>query len=333
MGEGKQPTSYVCTVTAEQAVELESLLRQKGWKFSEMPYSLWKAAGEKVNVVVYKSGKLTVQGQGTADFVMFILEPEILKQATFGYEKELGLEVPVKKEPVELPPESFEPHAGVDESGKGDFFGPLVIAAAYVDDFSARKLLEFGIRDSKAVKSDRKIRELANIIRKTLAGKFTRVAIGPVAYNRLYGKFGNLNRLLAWGHARAIENILERVPECPRALSDKFANESLIKNALMTNGRNIRLEQRVRAESDPAVAAASILAREAFIDALDKMGGELGMKIPRGGGVQADEAAAEIYRKSGRDGLLACCKAHFKNFTRQTGPETEEENLYGSNQQ
>ncbi len=321
----KLPTSYVCTVTPEQSAELEAMLHAKGWKFSQVPYSLWKATLEKVNVVAYQSGKLTVQGQGTADFVMFILEPEILKQATFGYEKELGIEKPRKKdEPAELPPESFKPHVGVDESGKGDFFGPLVIAAAYVDDFTSRKLIEFGIRDSKTVKSDKKIRDLAQIIRKTLNGKFALVAIGPSAYNRLYGQFKNLNRLLAWGHARAIENILEKVPDCPRALSDKFANESLIKNALMTNGRNIKLDQQVRAESDPAVAAASILAREAFINGMDKIGEELKIQIPRGGGVQADQAAAEIYHKLGEEALRGCCKVHFKNFTRLVSPGIQE---------
>jgi ribonuclease HIII len=325
MDPDKLPASYTCTVTAEQAADLEAMLRQKGWKFTQVPYSLWKAAGEQVNVVAYQSGKLTVQGRGAGEFVMFILEPEILKQATFGYEKELGIEKPGKKEPVELPPEAFLPHAGVDESGKGDFFGPLVIAAAYVDEPSARLLLAAGIRDSKTVKSDKKIRELSASIRKILQGKFTRVAIGPAAYNRLYGQFGNLNRLLAWGHARAIENILEKVPDCPRALSDKFASESLIRNALMTQGRLIRLDQQVRAESDPAVAAASILAREGFIDALDKIGGELGMTIPRGGGVQADQAAAEIFRKRGGAALRGCCKNHFKNFSRLAGAGIHEE--------
>ncbi len=317
MNTTKSVTSYVITITSEQAAQLEKHLRDKDWIFSEVPYSLWKASKGKVNVVAYQSGKLTVQGQGTADFVMFLLEPEILKKATFGYEKELGLKS--ADDPFELPPESFEPHAGVDESGKGDFFGPLVIAAVYVDDFSARKLIEFGVRDSKAIKSDVKIRQLAGIIRKTVQGQFAVVNVGNEAYNRLYDQFGNLNRLLAWGHARAIENILEKVPDCPRALSDKFAAESLIKNALLKNGQNIKLEQRVRAESDPAVAAASILAREVFINALDKAGTELGIKLPRGGAAQTDAAATEIFHKHGAQALRNLSKAHFKNFARVTG--------------
>ncbi len=317
MDETALPTSYTCTITPDQAAVLESILRAKDWKFSQVPYSLWKASADKVNVVAYQSGKLTVQGKGTGEFVLFILEPEILKQATFGYEQELGIKT-AKSEPV-LSEENFAPHAGVDESGKGDFFGPLVIAAAYVDDFSARKLLEFGVKDSKVIKSDRKIRELAAIIRKTLQGKCVKVVIGPETYNRLYGKFGNLNRLLAWGHARAIENILEAVPDCPRALSDKFAAESLIQSALMAKGRNIKLDQQVRAESDPAVAAASILAREIFINSLDRMGEELKMEIPRGAGTQADLTAAEIYHKFGEEKLRCFSKAHFKNFSKLTG--------------
>ncbi|MDD2404112.1 MAG: ribonuclease HIII [Victivallaceae bacterium] len=317
MNSEKTKTSYVVEVTEQQAFQLEKLLIEKGWVFSKVPYSRWKASKEKTSVVAYQSGKLTVQGQGTADFVMFVLEPDILKKAVFGYEKELGLKT--EDQPAVLPPESFEPHAGVDESGKGDFFGPLVIAAVYVDEFSSRKLLEFGIKDSKAIKSDRKIFELAGIIRKTVQGKFAVVTVGNVAYNRLYGQFGNLNKLLAWGHARAIENILEKVPDCPRALSDKFAAENLIKDALMKHGRNIKLEQRVRAESDPAVAAASVLAREAFINSLKKNGEPIGMKLPRGGGVQADVVAAEIFHKHGEQVLVELCKKHFRNFKKVAG--------------
>src|SRR5690606_7320205 len=136
-------------------------------------------------------------------------------------------------------PDRFCPHIGVDESGKGDFFGPLVIAGVYVDGEISRQLIQGGIQDSKRIGSDKRIRDLAKLIRGTLGLVSSIVAIGPERYNELYAKFGNLNRLLAWGHARVIENLLEQRPDCPRALSDQFGNPKLIKSALLDKGRKI----------------------------------------------------------------------------------------------
>src|SRR5437879_6187744 len=125
------------------------------------------------------------------------------------------------------------------------------------------------------------------------------VAIGPARYNELYKKFGNLNSLLGWGHARVIENLLSRRPDCPRSLSDKFADGRVIENALLRHGRKILIEQRPRAESDIAVAAASILAREAFIDWLERKGKELGLKLGRGVSDEIKSTAAAIVDKHG----------------------------------
>src|SRR5438046_8061325 len=149
----------------------------------------------------------------------------------------------------------FEAHFGVDESGKGDFFGPLVIAGVYVDRAIARKLLDAGVQDSKRIGSDARVRALGQTIRKTTGGLIETVLIGPAKYNELYEKFGNLNSLLGWGHARVIENLLARKLECPRSLSDQFADARVITASLLKHGRKIAIEQRPRAESDIAVAA------------------------------------------------------------------------------
>src|SRR5438874_1160382 len=172
----------------------------------------------------------------------------------------------------------FKPHFGVDESGKGDFFGPLVIAGAYVDRGIARELLDAGVVDSKRVSSDARIRALADTIRKSSLGLVETVLIGPTKYNELYEKFGNLNKLLGWGHARVIENLLAKKPDCTRSLSDQFADARVISASLLKHGRKIAIEQRPRAESDIAVAAASIVAREAFINWLERKSKELGMR-------------------------------------------------------
>ncbi|MCU0858583.1 MAG: ribonuclease HIII, partial [Pontiellaceae bacterium] len=210
-------------------------------------------------------------------------------------------------------PESVQPHMGVDESGKGDLFGPLVIASVYTDAKSVAILKELGARDSKKITSDRVALQLASDIRKQLDGKYAVIAIGPEAYNRMYAKIGNVNRLLAWGHARAIENLLEKVPECPRALSDKFGSTHLIERALMGKGKKIKMDQRTKAESDPAVAAASILARAGFLTALRKMEKDFGIEtVPKGCSARVRQIAAELIADKGPGILLKTCKCHFK---------------------
>jgi ribonuclease HIII len=298
-----QKTSYVCTLSPEQVAQLRDIMEPKGWMFDEAPYAHWRARLDKTTVVAYESGKLTVQGKGTPEFVQFILEPDILGEARFGYEHLLA---------EQENPEMFTPHAGIDESGKGDYFGPLVVAAAFVDSDTARKLLEIGVADSKTIRSDRRIEDLAKQIRQYLHGQYAVVAVGPEAYNRLYDSFGNVNRLLAWGHARALENLLENVPDCPRAISDQFGRKETVKRALQERGRSIKLEQRTKAEADVAVAAASILARAEFVRRLDQLAKTAGCKLPKGAGANVLQVARTLAAQNGRDTLGTVAKLHFK---------------------
>ena len=262
----------------------------------------------KLSISIYEKGpKAVIQGKGTQEFVQFRLEPEILGEAKLGYEEVHD-------------PEAFAPHFGIDESGKGDFFGPLVIAGAYVDGEIARRFKDAGIQDSKKIGSDRKIRELAAMIRATRGAIHSVVEIGPQKYNELYRKIGNLNRLLAWGHARVIENLLGLRPDCPRALSDQFANPKLIERALMQHGRSIQLQQRTKAESDYAVAAASILAREKFIDWMEKTGRQQGQTIPRGASAEVKRVAKALVGQHSPEILEQLAKTHFKTAT-EIAPE------------
>jgi ribonuclease HIII len=174
--------------------------------------------------------------------------------------------------------------------------------------------MEIGVRDSKTIKSGSKIRVMAEAIRKASGGKFAVVVIGPESYNRLYEKIGNLNRRLAWGHARAIENLLEKAPECPRMLSDKFGDERLIRNALLKNGRTVKLEQRTKAESDVAVAAASILARDMFLRQMEKLGSSINLELPRGASPAVENAARELVARHGAEKLRDFAKLHFKTL-------------------
>jgi ribonuclease HIII len=292
--------SYTHALTPDQVTKLRAVLEETGFQFTPKQYTIFFAQKNKLSVAVYEKGpKILVQGKGVEEFVQFELEPKILGEARLGYEEVHS-------------PEMFRPHFGVDESGKGDFFGPLVIAGVYVDAGIARKLMEEGVQDSKRIGSDARIRALADSIRRNTNGLNNIVLIGPEKYNELYQSFGNLNSLLGWGHARVIENLLAQKPECPRSLSDQFADAKVIERSLLGHGKKIQIEQRPRAESDVAVAAASILAREGFIDWLERRSKKLGLRLGRGVSASVKEAAQKLVETSGPEALREVAKVHFR---------------------
>lgn len=298
-------------LTDAQAKALNAWLRQHDYQFREVPYAQFAAGKEHVNIVFYTSGKLVVQGKGTQEFIEFVLEPQILEEARLGYE-------------TVLDPELLAPRLGVDESGKGDFFGPLCVAGVYVNASVVKAWQNLGVRDSKHISSDRKIAEMADHIRKTPSCVFTVVPIGNEAYNRLYRKMGSVNTLLAWGHARVIENLMtqrHRMNPLPvRAISDQFARDkSTVAKALMALGRELELIQRHKAEADLAVAAASILARDEFVRRLNDLGKQFGMTLPKGASAAVDAAAKEFVARFGAEHLDKVAKTHFRTALRAQG--------------
>ncbi len=304
-------TSHTAPLTPQQAETLRQLLEEAGYDFETKPHALYSARKGKLNVTVYQKGpKVLVQGKDTEDFVRFTLEPAVLGEARLGYEEVLE-------------PEHFEPHFGIDESGKGDFFGPLVIAGVYTDARIARQLIDAGVTDSKRIGSAAKIRKLAAVIRETPGCLCEVVSIGPERYNEMHASFGNLNRLLAWGHARVIEKLHSARPDCPRALSDQFARAEVLEKALKQKGLAIHLDQRTKGESDPAVAAASILARERFVDWMDKTSSACGVTLPLGASDAVIQAGRDLVSKHGRDALGRAAKLHFRTTAAVLGSDPE----------
>ena len=203
---------------------------------------------------------------------------------------------------------------GTDESGKGDYFGPLVIAGVYVDEQVIPKLIKLNVRDSKRI-TDAVARKMAIDIKSMC--RTSVVSIGPERYNELIEKMKNLNRLLAWGHARVIENLLRGV-DCGRAITDQFGDEKFVKDALMKKGKTIKLVQKFRAEEDIAVAAASILARAEFLNSLRRLSAEVSLELPKGASPAVEEAAARLVKASGPSILKTVAKVHFKTTQRVT---------------
>lgn len=199
-------------------------------------------------------------------------------------------------------------HIGTDESGKGDYFGPLVTAGIFLPEGQDEVLREFGVRDSKRI-SDGRIREIAEVIQKGY--KHSIVAIGPERYNELYQKLRNLNKILAWTHSRVIENILEEVP-CPLVITDQFGDKLFVMNALMERGRNVELVQKTSAEEDLAVAAASILARNEFLKRMFFLSKDIGVDLPKGSSPKSEEVGVKLVELHGPQVLNKVAKTHFK---------------------
>lgn len=206
------------------------------------------------------------------------------------------------------------PIIGTDESGKGDYFGPLVSAAVYVDEMSAKDLIACGVKDSKML-SDRQNLELAKTIAEICKGRFVIIEIKPERYNILYNQFRkeekNLNILLAWEHAKAIEELLLKI-NCKTAIIDQFADEKVILGKLQERGKELRLIQRHKAEDNIAVAAASIIARARFLDSLHKLSNEYDINLPKGSSENTIKVAKIFINKYGIDSLGKIAKIHFK---------------------
>lgn len=234
-----------------------------------------------------------VQGKEMGPFIEFFLEPEILQTFKYSYDT------------LEIDP---TPRTGIDESGKGDFFGPLCIAGVFAQGDEVALLKKLDVRDSKKL-NDTMIIKIGRNIRKDFAHHI--VKINPKKYNELYAQFKNLNKLLAWGHATAIEALVEQTG-CNRVIIDQFADESVVLTALKRKKLELDLTQRHRGEEDLVVAAASILARQTFVEGLEQLSQLCGLPLPKGASAQTIAAGKNYVRTFGKEALENVAKLHFK---------------------
>lgn len=270
-------------------------LEQQGFAVSTPQYTVFSAKKKGVSCTLYQSGKLLVQGKNMNEFIEFYLEPEILNSFSYTYQ---NLEI------------DKTARIGVDEAGKGDFFGALCIAGVFAKEQEIDQLSSMGIRDSKTL-SDKKTLKIAQEIRNTFAYHIVR--IGPEKYNELYPRFSNLNLLLAWGHATVIEH-LSIETKCQNVIIDQFASKHVALDALKKKNISLNLCQRTRAEEDIVVAAASILARSAFLESLGDLEKKYSVTLPKGASRQVIEAGKQIVKENGLDILKKIGKVHFKTY-------------------
>ncbi|WP_201456767.1 ribonuclease HIII [Chlamydia sp. 17-3921] len=288
---------FVTTLSPESQTKLKEKLEEKSFIFSYPQNTIFQAKSPTVTCTLYSSGKLVIQGKGSQEFVEFILEPEVLH----------SISCPTLRQ-------DLRPRIGVDESGKGDFFGPLCVAGVYASDAMVlKKLYKTNIQDSKTLR-DTTILSLAKTIRSLCT--YDVLILYPEKYNELYGKFHNLNALLAWGHASIIDHLAPYPAKEVFAISDQFAaSKHTLLKALKKKNSDIFLIQKPRAEQDIVVAAASILAREAFITSIKKLENLHKIQLPKGASSRVKDVGRAILKAQGEEVLKKLCKAHFKTFS------------------
>jgi ribonuclease HIII len=290
---------------AERQEALREALERSGAERREARGTgeLWRYDLDGASVTLWRTGTVRVQGKGEG---LPLLQKLV---AAFAVPEAVAL-------PVDLPRD--QPWIGVDESGKGDYFGPLVSAAVRVEPAVAGQLEAIGVTDSKKL-SDGRIRKLAPQVRAMTT--WTKTVLAPPRYNTLYSQFRRegkkLNQLLAWAHVRSIAELLERAGTAPAyAIVDQFADKRVIERAAETKAGDLRIEQFPKAEADPAVAAASIVAREAFLDWLARASARIGVELPKGASPAVIEAAQRIVAAGGEEALGSVAKLHFATTDR-----------------
>lgn len=297
---------FVTTLDVKLAAKMLRDLTEQNFEISTPQYTIFSAKKKGISCTFYKSGKLTVQGKEMGEFIEFYLEPQILGTFTKSY-PELSAIGNVDHNLID--------HIGIDESGKGDFFGPLCIAGVFATTKEIPRLQAIGVKDSKKLTDAQIV-----VIGKKIQLEFQHhiVKINPLKYNELYEQFKNLNKLLAWGHATTIEQLVLKT-NCQNVIIDQFASEHVVITALKRKKMDINLTQRHRGEEDLVVAAASILARMTFLQGLALVGKPFEMILPKGASKQTIAAGKKLYAHYGMKGLSETGKLHFKTLLDITG--------------
>ncbi|KXU37339.1 ribonuclease HIII [Cephaloticoccus primus] len=296
---------YTIKLDLSQQQKLRAYCESRGWERVELAYThfAFKSAEARLNIAAYTSDKVVIAGKGTEDFVKNVLEPEITGEAQLGYEELQH-------------PEWFEPHAGLDESGKGDFFGPLIAATVIANRDAIEAWREAGVQDSKKM-TDGRIVALDRLIRAS-SGVVVRTCFCKTMakYNALMSRpSANLNRLLGWQHAKALAEAL-KVRPVEWGLLDQFSEQPLVQRELRKFQDELpvgfELKMRPKAEADPVVAAASIIARAEYVRQMHTLSEKFGEPLQKGAGPLVKKQAAQIIEKFGTRALGDFAKLHFR---------------------
>lgn len=296
----KKLSTYTIKLDDAQMDKLESILEGRGWSRFEVPYSRFAFKGNDCNVTAYDKRKVVViAGKGTEEFVLNTLEAEVTQAARLGYDEVLH-------------PDWFESHAGLDESGKGDFFGPTVTATVIADKAAIESWIKEGVKDSKRI-VEAQILRLDKVIRSTPGVVVEVFPWTMLKYNELMMRpSANVNRLLGWQHAKTLVRALEK-KRVAWGLLDQFTEQPLVQRELAKlELKDFELRMRTKAEEDPVVAAASVVARAEYVRQMNDLSRKFGAKLQKGASAAVKTQAAEIIAKHGARALAEYAKLHFR---------------------
>jgi ribonuclease HIII len=300
-GREKKPSCFTFLLDEVQSKTLREICEVRGFERYDVNYARYAFRGNGFNLVMYNTGKLVLQGKEASDFVTFTIEPQITREFSFGNENVFH-------------PDWFLPHAGLDESGKGDFFGPAVTACVIAGGDEVCQFRKLGVKDSKSMGSDRAILELEKKIRETKNVVVEVMTLSMEKYNELHRRFGsNLNRLLGWMHACSLGNALKR-RYVAQGLLDQFSKSPIVQGFIGHDFPNFELAMRTKGESDPVVAAASIVARAEYVRQMEKLSESAKVILAKGAGRGVIEIGKKIFATEGAEGLAKYSKIHFKTF-------------------
>ncbi|WP_108623816.1 ribonuclease HIII [Candidatus Similichlamydia epinepheli] len=277
---------------------LETFLLDNGFVQKKIaPHVVFLLQKSGVSCCLYESGKCTVQGKEGPfqEFIEFVLEP-FLEDFSYSLGK-------IEDSSVRI---------GTDESGKGDLFGPLCVTAVFIDTSTEQKLKKLGVRDSKKL-SDQRAISLAQEIREIC--RYRSLRLVPSTYNRLYDKFGNLNLLLGWAHAKVVADLIKETGTPDKLVVDQFAkDQKLLERAFAKENINVPLEQRFRAESDISVAAASVISRAIFLDWIKDTSEKIGLLLHKGSGEKSQDSLEAFMNREDTSLIFDIAKMHFKQI-------------------
>jgi ribonuclease HIII len=292
---------FTFVLNDDQSKTLYEICRARNFEPYDVNHARYAFRANGFNLVMYHSGKLVLQGKEAADFVTFTIEPQITQKFLLGNDNIFH-------------PEWFTAHAGLDESGKGDFFGPIVTACVIADGDKVRTLQNLGVKDSKQISSDRTILAIEEKIREVPDIVIEVMTLSMAKYNELYGRFGNnLNQLLGWMHGCSLRNALKR-RYVSEGILDQFSKSPIVQEFLKRDFPDFTLNMRIKAEDDPIVAAASIIARAEFIRRIEALSKEAQEPLPKGAGYKVKEMGRRIFEEKGAEALAKYSKVHFKTF-------------------
>ena len=265
----------------------------------KIPYAIFQAVEEDTVITLYESGKAMFQGiSADVDASMWAMLQEKGKEDLKNEEDLYNIT-----------------SIGSDEVGTGDYFGPVVVCAAYVNIEDIKFLEELKVKDSKQTTDDY-IRKIAPTISKKI--DYELLALSNKEYNEKYKTIKNINKIKAIMHNKVLYTLHQRHSDCNKIIIDEFAKENSYFNYLkeVTNvERNLIFTPKAE-NKNMAVATAAILARFTFLEIMDKLSDKYHEPLLKGASSEVDRQAERLIEKYGKEVLDDIAKLHFINTER-----------------